>query len=239
MEKLRELQKERERIEKRLEEINRYLQSPAVINYREVDDEGYPIADRDTIIAMRKVKYEYNCLQNDYTAIMEQITNELYSVHSKKLEQENVTIPTETKEMKETNTKELTPEEKEIFERIKAKRIQEIKEMKKTIDTSKTKEMKEMKNFVPLAIVKRVDLNSPAENAGLDVDDIIINWCGYTTSDENENTLQKIGEITKAFKEGDGDMMIEFTRQGSVIRTYLRPEYNEEKPYLGLFIIPY
>ena len=48
-----------------------------------------------------------------------------------------------------------------------------------------------------------------------------------------------IGEITKAFREDDGEMMIEFTRQGNIVRTYLRPEFNDGKPYLGLFIVPY
>ena len=218
MERFNQLQEERKRIEKRLDDIQRYLQSPGIIDFKEIDEEGFPSADRDTIIAIRKVKHEYNCLQNDYSAIMEELTTLLYAIHSEKLSKENIQNNQTIQNNQNNQVNTLNQSSEDIKEEEKEKRIKELKEMKKSVETQKTNELSTKNMIVPLAIIKRIDSNSPAEKAGLEVGDIILKYNGYSTTIE-ENTLQTIAELTRAYSPDENGIIIEVTREGDVIRT--------------------
>ena len=72
----------------------------------------------------------------------------------------------------------------------------------------------------------------------MEVGDIILKYNGYSTTIE-ENTLQTIAELTRAYSPDENGIIIEVTREGDVIRTVMIPEFVDGKPYCGFFIIPY
>ncbi|EDR25921.1 26S proteasome non-ATPase regulatory subunit, putative [Entamoeba dispar SAW760] len=191
MEHIKELQKERLRMEKRLEELTKYLNSPGIKDFKEVDEEGYPNPDGDMIISLRKIKHEFNCLKTDYKNLVDELTQSLYQIHEEALRYE------------QTNQQ---------GEKI-------------TYDVQ------------PLAIIKRIDSDSPAEKAGLQEGDIIIAFGGYKLKSDDK-PLQKIAEITNQYT-GTNGIEIDVTRKGEILRTKLYPDQYNEHPHCGFFIIPY
>ncbi|KAL7717404.1 26S proteasome non-ATPase regulatory subunit [Entamoeba marina] len=91
MQNISDLILKRDAIESRIAQLSEYLNKPEIKGFREVDDEGYPHPDAELIISLRKMKHEYNCLQNDYNDIMETITNELYKIHGESLQYQQST----------------------------------------------------------------------------------------------------------------------------------------------------
>ncbi|BFU19761.1 proteasome regulatory subunit, putative [Entamoeba histolytica HM-1:IMSS-B] len=191
MEHIKELQKERVRMEKRLEELTKYLNSPGIKDFKEVDEEGYPNPDSEMIISLRKIKHEFNCLETDYKNLMNDLTQSLYQIHEEALRYE---------------------QNNQQGEKI-------------TYDVQ------------PLAIIKKIDCDSPAEKAGLQEGDIIIAFGGYKLK-SGDMPLQKIAEITNQYS-GTNGIEIDVTRKGEILRTKLYPDQYNEHTHCGFFIIPY
>ncbi|ELP91434.1 26S proteasome non-ATPase regulatory subunit, putative [Entamoeba invadens IP1] len=185
MESLLEMQKEQQRMEKRLDELTRYLNTPAIKNFKEVDEEGYPNPNSDMIMALRKIRHEYNCLETDYKELMQRMESTLFGMHeaSKNKERENRNI-----------------------------------------------------EMTPLAIVQKIDPNSPAEKCGFEEGDVIIQYGGYKYV-EDEKPLNKIGQITQSYLGGGIEVLV--ARKGKVLQITLRPNVKESSIYCGFFIVPY
>ncbi|KAH3700772.1 26S proteasome non-ATPase regulatory subunit 9-like [Dreissena polymorpha] len=81
--KMNQLIKKREELEAEIKALNEVLDSQKSVGMDGplVDSEGFPRSDID-IYSVRHARHQIICLQNDYTALMTEIEEELYRIHA-------------------------------------------------------------------------------------------------------------------------------------------------------------
>eukprot|EP01057_Protomagalhaensia_wolfi_P001091 Protomagalhaensia_wolfi_Nauph_80__1090@NODE_1638_length_1428_cov_478_971922_g1268_i0_p1_GENE_NODE_1638_length_1428_cov_478_971922_g1268_i0NODE_1638_length_1428_cov_478_971922_g1268_i0_p1_ORF_typecomplete_len198_score36_42Nas2_N/PF18265_1/2_7e23GRASP55_65/PF04495_14/2_1e09PDZ_6/PF17820_1/5_1e06PDZ_2/PF13180_6/0_00022_NODE_1638_length_1428_cov_478_971922_g1268_i091684 len=79
------LLKERDKLEKRAQELTAYLTGPGMPGLKGgLDDaDGYPRADID-IIGIVNARHELACLNTDYSELMKDIEKQLYQIHGER-----------------------------------------------------------------------------------------------------------------------------------------------------------
>ncbi|KAK7106813.1 26S proteasome non-ATPase regulatory subunit 9-like isoform X2 [Littorina saxatilis] len=82
-EQMKTLMKQRDDIQKEIEELTDVLQSQKGVGLDGplVDSDGYPRNDID-VYSVRHARHRIACLQTDYSAVMKDIETELYRIHA-------------------------------------------------------------------------------------------------------------------------------------------------------------
>ncbi|KAL6049639.1 26S proteasome non-ATPase regulatory subunit 9 [Balamuthia mandrillaris] len=85
MEEAKELLRQKDQLEKEIEEVIDYLTGPDMpgLTGGLVDKEGFPIENVELIIAVREARHKLACLQTDHKNLMKEIEQAMYDVHAK------------------------------------------------------------------------------------------------------------------------------------------------------------
>jgi 26S proteasome non-ATPase regulatory subunit 9 len=200
-----ELDKKRKLMEEEIMNITEYLSGEGMPGVKGslIDNEGFPLPNID-IPSIRTARNKLVCLQNDLKNLMEVIEKNMQVYFN--LQQENKTII----EPKKIEVDKSEPIHVQVFE-------------------DEPKINKNMK--IPFAWVGLVSSGSPAEEAGLQVGDGIINFNRTVFYGATNNPLQKIAEIVSqgVNKEIPVD----------IIRKTPDEEGNESIEYLTITLIPH
>jgi len=177
-----QLMEQKKNLEIEIQQLQENLNQKGVgLNGNLVDKEGFPIGDVSTILYARECRNKLARLQTDYRLVMEEIENFLVVIHSQ-AEKNSSTIS--------------SPRTCSTLSNMKQEQIQSTTGINPTLKNSPILEAKNLS--APFARVDEVAIGSPAEQAHLCVDDLIISFGSITALDNNRLKLIG-GESFKSF----------------------------------------
>uniref|UniRef100_A0A034W716 26S proteasome non-ATPase regulatory subunit 9 n=2 Tax=Endopterygota TaxID=33392 RepID=A0A034W716_BACDO len=172
-----------------------------------VDAEGFPRNDID-VYQVRQARQQIICLQNDYKALMKEIEKQMHKLHSEAAEN-----PTQ---LLSTNTATL--------------RLEDDSDVPNTSMSSVSVEP-------PVKVIVKVNMispGSPAEEAGLRVDDEILEF-GTINSRNFQNNLTQIGDLVRHMQ--NKRVPLKVLRMGQQLDMILIPKTWSGRGLLGCNII--
>lgn len=181
-EELINLDNEKKKLEQKITELSDYLTQPGFpgIDGSLIDKDGFPKAGID-LVAIRAARHELVCAQNDYKNLMEIIEkkmmcyfDELNKNKQKIIEEDKNDRKIYTKEETEVDACKEEPNNKNIKNERVGQGIQE-----------------------PFAKIISVFPGSPAEEAGLKSEDLIIKFNNILYKGVSHNPLLIVSEIVK------------------------------------------
>ncbi|XP_018785674.1 PREDICTED: 26S proteasome non-ATPase regulatory subunit 9 [Bactrocera latifrons] len=172
-----------------------------------VDAEGFPRNDID-VYQVRQARQQIICLQNDYKALMKEIEKQMHKLHSEAAESQT--------QLLSTNTATL--------------RLEDDNEVPITSMSSASVEP-------PVKVIVKVNMispGSPAEEAGLRVDDEILEF-GTINSRNFQNNLTQIGDLVRHMQ--NKRIPLKVLRMGIQLDMILIPKTWSGRGLLGCNII--
>ncbi|XP_039960638.1 26S proteasome non-ATPase regulatory subunit 9 isoform X1 [Bactrocera neohumeralis] len=172
-----------------------------------VDAEGFPRNDID-VYQVRQARQQIICLQNDYKSLMKEIEKQMHKLHSEAAESQT--------QLLSTNTATL--------------RLEDDNEVPNTSMSSASVEP-------PKKVIVKINMispGSPAEEAGLRVDDEILEF-GTINSRNFQNNLTQIGDLVRHMQ--NKRVPLNVLRMGQHLDMILIPKSWSGRGLLGCNII--
>ena len=175
-EELLQLDKEKMKLEEKISNLTDYLNGPGMpgVDGSLIDKDGFPNPGLD-LVSIRTARHDLICTQNDLKNLMEKIEKKMSAYFE---ELNNNKIEEQIKEDEKKST---------IKEEATAGTFSE--------DQSNKNQMNAIKE--PFAKIVSVEKGSPAEEAGLKVEDAIIQF-GILNKSVSHNPLSTLAEIVKS-----------------------------------------
>ncbi|XP_039960650.1 26S proteasome non-ATPase regulatory subunit 9 isoform X2 [Bactrocera neohumeralis] len=201
------LMAEKEAMESKISDYGNILNANVGMDGPLVDAEGFPRNDID-VYQVRQARQQIICLQNDYKSLMKEIEKQMHKLHSEAAESQT--------QLLSTNTATL--------------RLEDDNEVPNTSMSSASVEP-------PKKVIVKINMispGSPAEEAGLRVDDEILEF-GTINSRNFQNNLTQIGDLVRHMQ--NKRVPLNVLRMGQHLDMILIPKSWSGRGLLGCNII--